>query len=339
MKRFLILGLFCAMTGFAQPPGAPAGNLVVAEIDGQKLTLADLEHKHPGRLFAAYNTFYQTERKAVDELVDELLLERQAKEEHLTVSELLEHHVNSTIAKDPSDESLRVYYEGVDTTQPFEAVKGQILDHIRQKRLANAKAAYLKTLRAQANVSILMSQPRSSVSLKDTEVRGRADAQVMIIEFADYECPYCQQIQPILDRLEREYKEKISLAYKDTPLPMHAHAMKAAEAARCAGEQGKYWEYHDVLFSKKSLDVPQLKSYAVDLKLDEKMFDQCLDTGKETEKVKAQMAEGAAFNLSGTPSFFINGRFFSGSLTYDEFRAVLDEELAALNGKAALAAK
>ena len=306
---------------------------MVIELDGQKITLAEMERKHPGRLFSAYNTFYQTERKAVDEFVDELLLERQAKKEHLTVEELLEKHVNATIAKDPSDESLRVYYEGVDTSQPFETVRPQILDHIKQRRLAAAKTAYLKSLRSQADLDVLVTPPRSSVSLKDTPVRGRTDAPVMIIEYADYECPYCQAIQPTLDKLMAEYKDKLSLAYKDVPLPGHAHAQKAAEAARCAGEQGKYWEYHDLLLAKKALDVPQLKEYAIDLKLDPKAFGECLEAGKEADKVKAQTAEGVSFQLQGTPSFFINGRFISGVLTYDEFHTILDQELGAATGK------
>lgn len=334
-KCFMVLGICSALgtLAFAQPPGAPAGNSVIFEIDGQKVTLAELERKHPGRLFSAYNTFYQTERKAVDDFVDEMLLERQAKQEHITVAELLDKHVNNTIEKDPSDEALHVYYEGVDTTQPFETVRPQILDHIRQKRLAAAKTAYLKSLRTQTDVAVLLTPPRSSVSLKDTPILGRSDAPVMIIEYADYECPYCQNIQPTLDKLETEYKGKLSLAYKDVPLPGHAHAQKAAEAARCAGEQGKYWQYHDVLFAKKQLEVPQLKEYAIDLKLDGKAFDACLDAGKEADKVKASVAEGVAFNLQGTPSFFINGRFVSGGLSYDEFRNILDEELAGATGK------
>jgi protein-disulfide isomerase len=334
-KCLLILGFCSALctSSYAQPPGAPAGNSVILEIDGHKVTLAELERKHPGRLFSAYNTFYQTERKAVDELLDEMLLDRQAKQEHLTVTELLDKHVNQAIEKDPSDEALKVYFEGVDTAQPFETVKPQILDHIRQKRLATAKAAYLKSLRTQTDVAVLLTPPRSSVSLKDTPILGRSDAPVMIIEYADYECPYCQNIQPTLDKLEAAYKDKLSIAYKDVPLPGHAHAQKAAEAARCAGEQGKYWEYHDVLFAKKQLDVPQLKSYAIDLKLDGKAFDTCLDAGKEADKIKASVAEGVAFNLQGTPSFFINGRFVSGGLSYDEFRNILDEELAGATGK------
>ena len=149
------------------------------------------------------------------------------------------------------------------------------------------------------------------------------------VEYSDYECPYCQQTQPALDKVEAEYKGKIAFAYKDTPLPMHSHAQKAAEAAHCAGVQGKYWEYHDLLFKTRQLEIPQLKEGARTLNLDSKAFDECLDSGAQAATVKAQAADGAALQLQGTPSFLINGRFFNGGLSYEQFRNAIEEELKA----------
>src|SRR5207244_5422354 len=126
-------------------------------------------------------------------------------------------------------------------------------------------------------------------------------------------------IQPIIDKLTAEYSGKVAFAYKDLPLQMHPRAQKAAEAAHCAGAQGKYWEYHDQLFANKQLYIPQLKESALALKLDTKAFDKCLDSNEQTEVVKAQMTEGQALQIQGTPSFFINGRFFSGVLSYEQF--------------------
>jgi protein-disulfide isomerase len=329
-KVILILGFLSASpfaVAFADEPSS--NSAVVLEINGKKFTFSEFEQKRPAALFQARNTFYQSARKAADEFVDSYLLEQQAEAEHLTVAELLERHVNSAIEKDPPEDALRVYYEGVDTTEPFEAVRPQILERVRQRRMDKAKAAYLKTLHSQANIAIRMAPPRASISLKDTPLRGHQDAPVMIIEYADYECPYCQQIQPVLDKVEAEYKGKVALAYKDAPLPMHPHAQKAGEAARCAGAQGKYWEYHDLLFATKALEIPQLKEGAATLKLDTQVFDKCLSSGEQEKAVKTQLAEAQTFQLQGTPSFFINGIFFSGSLTYEQFRAILDEELAA----------
>jgi protein-disulfide isomerase len=149
----------------------------------------------------------------------------------------------------------------------------------------------------------------------------------MFVEYADYECPYCQQVQPVLDKLEDEFKGRIAFAYKDMPLPMHPHAQKAAEAAQCAGLQNKYWEYHDLLLKTKELDVPQLKAGAGQLGLETAAFDKCLDSGERAEAVKSSQDEAQKLGLQGTPSFFLNGRFFSGSGSYDQMRQMLEDEL------------
>ena len=334
MNKFLTtLGLFSstfcilAFAGSTSDPSA-GPDTVLVEIDGQKLTMADFEKKAPSGLFHARNTFYEAEKKHLEELITQSLLERAAAKEHLTVEQLIEKHVNSTVAADPSDDALRVYYEGIENPPPFDQVKEQIIKNIRDKRIAKAKAAYLKSLRTEAKVNIMLTPPRANVSMKDTPLRGPVDAAVTIVEYADYECPYCQQSQPILDKIEKDFKGKIAFAYKDTPLPMHAHAQKAAEAALCAMDQGKYWEVHDMLYSTRQLDVAKLKEDARTLKLDVAAFDKCLDSGAKASIISANISEGQGYQLQGTPSFFVNGRFFSGGMSYDQFKAVIEEEIA-----------
>lgn len=334
IKPVLAAGLsilsICVLSLAASSSDAPLdSNSVVLEIDGTKVTLSDFDRQRPTALFQARNAFYEAEKKAVDQYIDDYLLERQAKKENLTVTQLLDRHVNSTIAKDPPEEALRVYYEGVDTKEPFEAVRGQILQHVRDRRIEKAKSAYIQSLRAQASVALKLTPPRADVTAGAAPIRGSVDAPVKIIEYADYECPYCQQIQPVLNRVEADFKGKIAFAYKDVPLPMHSHAEKAAEAAHCAGEQGKYWEYHDLLFASKTLEVAQLKEHARQLKLDGAAFDKCLDSGAEADVIKPFVTEAKGVGLQGTPSFFINGRYFSGGMSYEQFRSVIEEELGA----------
>jgi len=336
IKVLVTLGLLSATPcifafGGASSDPSPNSGTVLVEIDGVKLTAGDLEQKRPGGLFHARNTFFEGEKKAVEDFIDQYLLERQAQKEHVTVAQLWERHVLSLIAKDPPEEALRVYYEGVDTQQPYEAVKDQILANIREKRMQKARSTYLASLRSQANVVMHVDPPRAQVSMKETPVRGNANAPVMVVEYADYECAYCQQMQPILDKLEAAYKGtgKMAFAYKDVPLPMHAHAQKAAEAALCAGDQGKYWEFHDMLFGTKQLEVPQMKAAAGQLNMDTAAFDKCLDSGAKAPLIKEHLAEGQNYGLQGTPTFFINGRFFSGVLTFDQIKATVEEEFAA----------
>src|SRR5215472_11356116 len=284
-------GVLYADSDAAAVPGADA---VILEINGAKLTVADLEKKHAAALFQAQTTYYEAQRRVIEGMIDDYLLEQQARKEGVTVSRLLELHVNATIAKDPSEETLRVYYEGVDTAEPFDAVREKIVDSLRQRRIAKAKTAYVQSLRSQTSIVLRLPPPRDPLSMKDVPVRGVASPRVTLLEYADYECPYCQQIHPVLDRLESEFKGKLALAYKDYPLPMHPDAPKAAEAAHCAGAQGKYWEYHDTLFTTKQLGIPALKQHARDLKLDTAAFDTCLDKGQMSTVVNDQAAEAQA---------------------------------------------
>jgi predicted DsbA family dithiol-disulfide isomerase len=307
---------------------------VLVEVDGVKITQAEFESKRPAALFQAHNNFYEAERKALDEFVSDYLLIRQAQKEGVTVPELLERHTNGAKFTPPSEETLRVYYEGVDTTEPYEAVRDKIIEAIRTRRLAKARSAYLQSLRSEAKISFLLSPPRAPISLKDTPVRGRADAPVTIVEFADYECPYCQQIQPVVDKLLSDYPGKIAFAFKDFPLPNHAHAQKAAEAAHCAQAQGKYWELHDAMFTTHQLETSQIKDAAKGLHLDSAAFNTCLESGAKSEIVKTHFEESQALGLPGTPAFFVNGRLINpnGTVSYDTLKNLVDEELAGKSG-------
>jgi protein-disulfide isomerase len=300
---------------------------VVAEVGGVRLTLGTLEQQRANALFQAENNFYEAEKKIVTDLVDDYLLSQEAKKEGLTVQQLLKKHVDDTVNQNISEESLKVYYEGLDTKESYPAVRDKIIEHVRAKRLARAKDAYMQSLRDKNKINILVTSARAQINLNDTPVRGPAGAPVTIVEYADYECPYCQQAQPALDQLESAYKGKIAFAYKDLPLPMHPHAQKAAEAAQCAGAQNKYWEYHDYLLKTKQLEVPELKNAARQLNLDMKQFDTCFDSGVRAEAVRATIDEAQKLGLQGTPAFFINGRYVSGVLSFEQLKQLVDDEL------------
>jgi protein-disulfide isomerase len=321
--------LLLAAPAFCSPAagGESSSDSVIAVVDNTKVTLAEFERKHPTALFQARNAFYEAEKKALDEYIEELLLERQAKKENISVDELINRHVLATIAKDPDDAALKVYFEGLDTAEPFETVRPKIAEHLRERRIARARAAYMQTLRGQIPVVLRIDAPRAVISLENTPVRGDLKAPVKLVEYADYECPYCQQIQPELQKLEAEYKGRLAFAFKDVPLPNHPHAQKAAEAAHCAGVQNKYWEFHDLLLQTKEVDLPQLRDGARKLGLNADAFNSCLDSGQQAALVKTQLDEATKLGLQGTPSFFLNGRFFSGSMSYEQLRDLVEAEI------------
>ena len=324
----------CLWARAAQAPQENEGSEVVAEIGGKKITRADFEQKESAKLLTARYKLYLTERQTLDEFVDDKLLEQQAEREHVTVDELLNRHVKSAVVE-PTEDQLRVYYEGMQTDQPYEAVRGDILGTLRQIRTTNARKAYLKTLHQQDSARIMLAPPRADVQIGDAPVRGPKNAPVTIIEFADYQCPFCQKIHPELKQLQQEFPGKVAIAFKDFPLSIHDHAAKAAEAARCAGEQGKYWEYHDTLFENKGLDKDQLRKYAGDLNLDTARFESCLDSGKEAAGIEKDMAEGKLLGIVQTPGFTVNGHFFVGAVPYSMLHDLVQQQLAAAADKSA----
>jgi predicted DsbA family dithiol-disulfide isomerase len=314
--------------GLAQQSSLGNSN-VVAEVNGQKLTTSDLEQQEGSRLLQARSSFYDAQRKALDDLIDQRLLEQEAAKEHVTVDQLLDREVKSKLPADPTEDQLKVSYEIVDTDQPYDAVRDKIVQHIRDTRFNRAKAAYLVKLRAQSNILITLQPPSANVNLANSVLKGNPNAQVVLVEFADYQCPYCQKVHPDIAKLQQEFGDKLAVAFKDFPLPMHPYAEKAAEAARCAGAQGKFWEFHDALFTDKKLEVPQLKDQAKSLKLDSAAFDKCLDSGEQAAAVQRDYAEGKKLGITGTPSFFVNGHYFSGAVNYTMLRDMVHQQLSA----------
>ena len=168
-----------------------------------------------------------------------------------------------------------------------------------------------------------------TVSADDDAVKGNKNAQVEIVEFSDYECPYCASNAETIKKIADEYGDQVAIIFRDFPLDFHANAQKAAEAAECAGDQNMYWEYHDMLFANQdSLEIPDLKGYAKELKLKTSVFDKCLDSGAQTEEVKKDIADGAEVGVTGTPATYINGRKIGGAYPYESFKKIIDEELA-----------
>ena len=338
LSRKTTTGVICVLALSASGARVWAGqngSEVVAEIGGKAITRAELEQKKSADLLSARYKFYQSERQALDDLIDEELLQQQAEREHVSVDELLKRHVTDTVQVDLTEDQLRVFYEGLRTDEPYEVMRDKIIESLREKRTANARIRYLKMLHEQASAKVMLAPPLMDVKVGDAPVRGDKNAPVMLVEFADYQCPYCKKIYPELRLLEQQFKGNVAFVFKDFPLDMHKYALKAAEAARCAGAQGKYWQYHDLLFQNEELDKEQLKQYARDLSLDQARFNTCLDSGQEAAAVQKDVEEGKALGIAQTPGFFVNGHFFNGAVPYATLRDLVQQQLTAATGKSA----
>jgi protein-disulfide isomerase len=175
----------------------------------------------------------------------------------------------------------------------------------------------------------LPSTPRTGgVAPAEDPYLGSMDADVEIVVFSDFQCPFCARAVPIIKQIEQEYGDMVKIVFRDFPLSFHQNAQKAAEAAECADDQGSFWEYHDRLFeNQNSLDVNSLIGYAGDLGLDSEQFEACLNSGTHAQEVLEDFQDGRALGVTGTPTFFINGIKLVGAKPFAEFKAIIDSEL------------
>jgi protein-disulfide isomerase len=310
------------------------GGAKIAEVDDRVILTSDLE-KYAGREISLQReNLYKLEKQKLDEYISAFLLTQEAKKRGVSVETILDQEVNSKILP-VGDDEIEVFYKANKTRIAVDLDKGreQIRDYLRNQKIEAQKSLFLKSLHSKAKVISYLKPPpafRAQVSVAGEPFRGSEKAPVTIVKFEDYQCPFCKQVQPTFNELLSRYNGKVRLVHKDLPLEsLHPQARQAAEAARCAYEQGKFWEYHDKLYAnspKASSD--DMKSYAKDVGLNVDSFDRCFASGKYKAVVQRDLNEGAQLGLTGTPTFFINGRELSGNQPFEAFEAIIDEELA-----------
>jgi predicted DsbA family dithiol-disulfide isomerase len=326
----------CAAVAFAQSNANR-----VAIINGQVITQQELEKAADADLKGLETKRLQNESalaqdkqqiltKALDQLVNEKLLEAEAAKQKKTKQELLESEVDSNV-ETPSDAEVDAFYEANKERIPIP--KAQALPQVKQFMIERSRAQYQNTLfarlRKEYGFKSFLEPLRAQLATSGFPTKGPANAPVTIVEFSDFECPYCGSLFPTLKQVEKNYPEQVRIVYRQFPLTnIHPHAQKAAEASLCANEQKKFWEFHDSMFSNQTeLSIPDLKQRAVDLKLDTQAFNQCLDSGRHAAAIQADIQEGSRNGVTGTPALFVNGRLLSGNQPYAEIREVIEDEL------------
>lgn len=305
---------------------------VLAVVDGQAITAADIESRIKGKLLQIHNQLYAVKKQATDALIAERLINQEAEKRGITPQQLMQQEVTAKI-KPVSDEDIAQFYDANKARmgdKSLDDMKGRIAAHLQDGQRQQRQQAFIGELRQVASIRMLLQPPTVEVAIDGAPIRGPEQAPVTLVEFSDFQCPYCARVQPVLQQILETYPDQVKLVYKDFPLPsLHPQAPKAAEAARCAREQDKYWDYHDRLFQDaQDLTPDKLKRYAADLQLDSAAFAACLDSGKYADAVRQDMAQGTGLGVNSTPTFFINGRYLSGAQPFSAFQAQIDDALA-----------
>ena len=325
---FLLLG---SAASLAQTVGQAKQKEPLAVVGGQTIYDDDLVPFVQGQVFQLRLQEYEVKSKALENLVNQKLLEAEAKKKGIPTEKRLEQEVDAKVPE-PTETELQALYivQKEQLRKSFDDIKAQLQQLLKQAKLQQARQDYYKRLREQAGVSIFLQKPKVEVAYDPARLRGNPKAPVVIVEFSDFQCPYCRSVQPTLKNLLAKYEGRVSLSYRDLPLrDIHPQAQMAAEASRCAGEQGKFWEYHDLLFENPNkLNREGLVEQARSLKLDEKQFDSCLSSDKYKTQIEEDRQAGLRAGVNGTPGFFINGNMVSGNQPQDSFERVIEAELA-----------
>ena len=329
----IFLFLFAVILGtrwqFPWPERYPteSGNRVVASIGTRSITLHEIEQSVALAVYQADQHRSQLLHEALQHLIDEELLKTEASRKGVTVSQLV-----ADASQSESIARLANLPAPVKRLNPSKAQSNVAtetsLDPQEQARL---RRALLVALRRQATIHINLPPPEPpilQVSTDDDPSVGPANAPVTIVEFSDFQCPYCKRSVPLIKEILAKYPGKVKVVYRDYPGPNHPYAPQAAEAAQCAGDQGKFWEYHDGLFDHQAAgsgwDFIEL---AKAIGLNHDVFATCLNTRRYQEEVAKDLHDAITLGVTSTPTFFINGRPLVGAKPFAEFQTVIDRLL------------
>ena len=319
------------VAGSRTSPSTTAVPETAAVVAGTAISTKQVDEKLGARLIQLRTQEYRMRKTALDEMITTMLIEKEAAARGISTEELLAAEVDAK-AKAVTEEEARAVLESARDRMPpmpDSAAIESITKGMQRQRASQRRTEYAAELRRKHGVQLLIEPPRFQIAKTTGPSLGPSDAPVTVVEFSDFQCPYCARSAETVRQLVDKYRGKIRLVFQDFPLPNHKEAPKAAEAAACAHDQGKFWEMHDRLFQNQDkLAIADLKRHAVDLGLERGAFDACLDGGKHAAAWQQGRTVAESYGITGTPAFFVNGIPVFGAAPMQEFTQIIDDELA-----------
>jgi protein-disulfide isomerase len=324
------LALFCIFA--CGPASADPGSAVLGSINGEPITQDQVEASASVALRTVDLEYarkrHETLEMALGQYMAQRLLELAAKEEGTTAEQIL----TGLSSADVSDADVDAFYEAnksrIQGTK--DQMQGRIREYLAQQQMQAAYSAYVGGLQERYKATTLMQPFRAQVDPVGPSL-GPAEAPVTVVEFSDFQCPYCVRVYPVLQDLVKTYGNKVRLVYRQFPLNIHDQARVASEASLCADEQNRFWDMHNTFFNNQStVNKAGSRRVAEGLGLDMKAYDECMASGRSAARVDKDLADGEVLGVTGTPATFINGRMVSGAASAEQFKSLIDDELARL---------
>lgn len=322
---------------------APAGNDdagVVASWTGGSLSYGDAKKDIDIQLLQMEGEYlsnrYDAEMNAVDDKVNRAVAELEAKKRSISIDDLMKKEIDDKVTA-PTEPEIQEAYKALARKfrgRPLEEVRPDVAKAVTQKKQGERYAVFMEDLRSQYGVNVTLpfpDMPRIPVATDDDPSEGAADAPVTIIQFAEFQCPYCGAANQTMQRVLKDYEGKVRVVFRDFPLGFHENAIPAAVAANCAAQQSmdKYWKFHNSFMqNQQALTEADIAKAAQDALVNTEKWEACRKDPAITEEIRKDQADGAAVGVTGTPAFFINGIFLNGAQPYEKFKMIIDAELA-----------
>jgi len=333
----LLTCLAAAQDKAPSPTGPP-----LAVIDGQAIYEDQLPAKEVTQLQRMMAQVYGVKLRALHETLDQKLIDAAAKKKGVSEEDLYKSEVLSKVPE-PTDDQVKASYQSRQDLKnsSFDEVKDRVRRDLKNEAIQQQRSAFIQGLWQSAvndgELSILLAPPRIEITPDGSRMRGDPKAPISIVEFSDFSCPFCLKAEASISAVMAQYPGQVKLSYRDFPLrELHPNAERAAEAARCAGEQDKFWEYHDQLFANQKRQDPEgLMDDARALNLDEPKFAACLSSGRYRQQIDQDVQMGSRAGIEATPGFYINDTFVNGAQPPEVYEHIVDQKLAALKERAA----
>jgi protein-disulfide isomerase len=335
-SRYGTLVLVCTALIHVQCTEPVEDRDVVATVGGHKITVTEVDRRwqqfDPASRIQAQQQIYEGRARTLNQLIGERLIELEARAKGMVPEQLIRTEITKRVEPVTEADVVSAYRAAGDQARgmSLEQARPRIREYLEQQRSSEAARAFFDELtRRDDRVVITLDPPRLDVRILPTDpARGPLDAPVTIVEFSDFQCPFCKQALPTLQRIQTTFGDQVRQVYRHSPLPNHAAAFAAAAASDCAHEQGRFWPYHDLLFANyQTLEPSRLKEYARAVGLDAKKFDACFDSGKSSEAVVEDLEDAQRYGVASTPTFFVNGRMVLGAVSYEALEQIVREEL------------